>query len=202
MRYSPEYKEEKRQELIEASSALIKQGGYAATGVDKLMEGAGMTSGAFYSHFGSKAELLAALIPYELQLSRDAWQNNPHTEPAAWLEFELERYLNLKHVRHPEAGCMLPSLGAEIARADAVTRKMFEDEMNKGAAVLEAKLGSATLAWAFICQLAGAILIARAMPSRETQFAILESGKLLLRTVFTKTSIHAPRKITVTKRQH
>ncbi|HEY8026702.1 MAG TPA: TetR/AcrR family transcriptional regulator [Burkholderiaceae bacterium] len=184
MRYPPEYKEEKRRQLIAASSALIKQGGYAATGIDKLMEGAGVTSGAFYSHFGSKTALLEALIPHELQLSRDAWQNNPHAEPADWLEFELERYLNLKHVRHPEAGCMLPSLGAEIARADEATRKMFEEEMNKGVAMLEEKLGNPALAWAFICQLAGAILIARAVPDKTTQLAVLDSSKLLLRTLF------------------
>jgi len=184
MRYPPEYKEAKRQELIEASSALIKQGGYAATGIDKLMEGAGMTSGAFYSHFGSKTALLEALIPYELQLSRDAWQNNPHTEPAAWLEFELERYLNLKHVRNPEAGCMLPSLGAEIARADEATRRLFEEEMEKGVAMLEEKLGSEGLTWAFICQLVGTILIARALPSKVTQLAVLESSKRSLRATF------------------
>ncbi len=180
MRYPPEHKAEKRQQLIQASSALMKEGGYAATGIDKLMEASGVTSGAFYSHFGSKAELLQALIPYELQLSRDAWQNNPHTEPAAWLEFEMERYLNMKHVRHPEAGCMLPSLGAEIARADEVTRKLFEEEMGRGVTMLEDKLGNPDLAWAFICQLVGAILMARAMPSKATRFAVLESSKRFL----------------------
>ncbi|HEX7643313.1 MAG TPA: TetR/AcrR family transcriptional regulator [Burkholderiaceae bacterium] len=181
MRYPPGHKAEKRKELIQQSSALMKQGGYAATGIDKLMEASGVTSGAFYSHFASKAELLQALIPYELQLSRTAWESNPHTEPAAWLDFELERYLNIKHVRHPDAGCMLPSLGAEIARADETTRKLFEAEMEHGSAVLEQKLGSAELAWAFICQLVGAILIARAMPSKDAQLAVLESSKQLLR---------------------
>jgi AcrR family transcriptional regulator len=183
MRYPPEHKAEKRKQLIQASSALMKQGGYAATGVDKLMEASGVTSGAFYSHFGSKAELLQALIPYELQLSRDAWQSNPYTEPADWLEFELERYLNMKHVRHPEAGCMLPSLGAEIARADDATRTVFEEEIERGVAMLEQKLGNPDLAWAFICQLVGAILIARALPSNAARLAALESSKHLLRTM-------------------
>ena len=180
MRYPPEHKAEKRKQLIHASSALIKQHGYAATGVDKLMEASGVTSGAFYSHFGSKSELLQALIPYELQLSRDGWKSNPHTEPAAWLEFEMERYLNLKHARHPEAGCMLPSLGAEIARADDATRKVFQEEMERGVAMLEEKLGSVELAWAFICQLVGAILMARAMPTKAGQLAVLKSSKLFL----------------------
>jgi AcrR family transcriptional regulator len=180
MRYPPEHKAEKRRQLVQVSSAVMKRGGYAATGIDKLMEASGVTSGAFYSHFGSKAELLQALIPYELQLSRDAWQNNPHTDPAAWLEFEMERYLNVKHVRHPEAGCMLPSLGAEIARADDATRKLFEEEMEKGVAMLEDKLGGEGVAWAFICQLVGAVLLARAMPTKASRIAVLESSKRFL----------------------
>ncbi len=184
MRYPPEHKAEKRRQLVQASSALMKQGGYAATGIDKLMEAAGVTSGAFYSHFGSKAELLQALIPHELQLSCAAWQSNPHTEPAAWLDFELERYLNIKHVRHPEAGCMLPSLGAEIARADDATRKLFEKEMETGVAMLEEKLGNPELARAFICQLVGAILMARALPSNAARLAVLESSKRMLRAAF------------------
>ncbi|HEX8954702.1 MAG TPA: TetR/AcrR family transcriptional regulator [Burkholderiaceae bacterium] len=183
MRYPPEHKAEKRKELIQQSSALIKQGGYAATGIDKLMEASGVTSGAFYSHFASKTALLQALIPYELQSSRDAWASNPHSEPAAWLEFELERYLNIKHVRHPEAGCMLPSLGAEIARADEATRKVFEAELDKGVTMLEEKLGNRDLASAFICQLVGTILIARAMPSKAAQLAVLESSKRMLRAM-------------------
>lgn len=187
MRYPPEHKAEKRQALIEASSAMLKQGGYAATGIDKLMEASGVTSGAFYSHFGSKGELLQALIPHELQQSRNAWESNPHTEPAAWLEFELERYLNIKHVRHPEAGCMLPSLGAEIARADAATRKVFEDEMEKGVLMLEQKLGNADLAWTFICQLVGAILLARAMPTKAAQLTVLDANKRILLESLTRT---------------
>jgi AcrR family transcriptional regulator len=191
MRYPPEYKEAKRQELIEATSALIKQGGYAATGIDKLMEGAGMTSGAFYSHFESKADLLKAVIPYELQLSRDAWQHNPHTDLEQWLAFELDRYLNLRHVRHPEAGCMLPSLGAEIARADDSVRQVFEKEILSGVALLEQRLGSEELAWAFICQLVGAVMMARAMPTKGGQLAVLESSKRFLSQSLLQSQINA-----------
>ncbi|HSY28818.1 MAG TPA: TetR/AcrR family transcriptional regulator, partial [Burkholderiaceae bacterium] len=61
MRYPPGHKQEKRKELLNVSSALIKEGGYAATGIDSLMQAAGVTSGAFYSHFASKKELFGAL---------------------------------------------------------------------------------------------------------------------------------------------
>jgi len=124
--------------------------------------------------------LLKAVIPHELQLSRDAWQHNPHIDLEQWLAFELDRYLNLRHVRHPEAGCMLPSLGAEIARADDSVRQVFEEEMLRGVALLERRLGSEELAWAFICQLVGAVMMARAMPNKAAQLAVLESSRRFL----------------------
>lgn len=62
MRYQPGHKEEKRKELLKATGRKVKVNGFAATGVDALAQAAGMTSGAFYSHFGSKSDWLKALI--------------------------------------------------------------------------------------------------------------------------------------------
>ncbi|TFV98637.1 TetR/AcrR family transcriptional regulator [Oxalobacteraceae bacterium OM1] len=182
MRYRPKHKEEKRKELLQASGSLAKQNGFAATGVDALMQAAGVTSGAFYGHFASKSELLEALIESELLASREMWAGNPHETAEDWIAFELDRYLNLAHVKHPEAGCILPSLGAEIARADVSVRKTYARELAKGHAILAKRVGSDELAWAMICQLVGAILIARAMPSPAMQRTILESSKQFLKS--------------------
>jgi TetR/AcrR family transcriptional repressor of nem operon len=181
MRYPPGHKQEKRKELLNVSSALIKEGGYAATGIDSLMQAAGVTSGAFYSHFASKKELFGALIAQELFISREQWAKNPHASAEYWLSYELDRYLNLRHVRHPDAGCILPTLGAEIARADSSVKEIYEEEMLKGVAILTQRLGSEERAWAMICQMVGAMLLARAMPTEAGQIAILESSKHFLR---------------------
>lgn len=181
MRYKPGHKEEKRKELLKASGALVKQRGFAATGVDALMQAAGVTSGAFYSHFSSKSELLKALVESELQASREMWAGNPHETAEEWLNFELDRYLNMGHVRHPDAGCVLPSLGAEIARADMPVRELFETELRKGQEGLAQRLGSDDLAWAFLCQLVGAMLIARALPDESSQRAVIDASKRFLK---------------------
>ena len=88
MRYKPEYKQQKRQELLHISGQLAKQNGFAATGVDSFMKVAGVTSGAFYSHFSSKQDLFKALIETELQHSFAHWDNNPHQTVAEWVDFE------------------------------------------------------------------------------------------------------------------
>ncbi|MFC7516003.1 TetR/AcrR family transcriptional regulator [Herbaspirillum sp. GCM10030257] len=180
MRYKPGHKEEKRRELLKISGGLVKKSGFAATGVDALMQAAGVTSGAFYSHFSSKTDLFKALIENELLASREMWAGNPHETAEEWIGFELDRYLNLAHVKHPEAGCALPSLAAEIARADASVREIYEKELLKGQQILAQRLGSDDHAWAFICQLVGAILVARAMPDETMQRTVIEASKRFL----------------------
>ena len=181
MRYKPEYKQKKRQELLTISGQIAKKDGFAATGVDGFMKAAGVTSGAFYSHFSSKQELLKALIEHELQHSFDMWQNNPHDNAQDWIEFELDRYLTPAHVQHPEQGCSLPTLASEVARADQDTKLVYETELLRGHALFSQHLGSEELAWAIICQLAGAILIARAATDPHLQKNILDANKMMIR---------------------
>jgi AcrR family transcriptional regulator len=193
MRYPPGHKQEKRKELLKSSGSLVKEGGFATTGVDALMEAAGVTSGTFYSHFSSKTDLLKALIENELQISRDMWAGNPHETAEEWIDFELDRYLCLSHVKHPEAGCVLPALGAEIARADRSVKLLYEKELLKGTKILATRLGSESLAWAFICQLVGALVMARAMPTEAGQKMIIESSKQFLKRAISDIAAPAPR---------
>jgi AcrR family transcriptional regulator len=139
-----------------------------------------VTSGSFYSHFGSKTELLKALIGNELQISRDMWAGNPHNTAEEWVNFELDRYLSMGHVNHPESGCIIPALGAEIARADNSVKALYAQELHKGIVILATRLGSEAQALAFICQMVGAIVMARAMPSAKEKKTILESSKQFL----------------------
>lgn len=185
MRYKPGHKQEKRKELLKASGSLAKKQGFAATGVDALMLAAGVTSGAFYSHFSSKSDLFKALIESEVAASYEFWGNNPHEDFDAWVDAILDQYLSIGHVRHPEAGCVLPSLLAEIGRADVPTREVFESELMKGRDILIRRLGSEDLAWAFISQLVGTILIARAMPTDAAQRAVIEASKRVLKQTVT-----------------
>lgn len=191
MRYPPGHKQGKRQELLKASGELVKARGFAATGVDALTQAAGVTSGAFYSHFASKADLLKALIESELQLSRDMWAGNPHETAQEWIDFELDRYLSLSHVQSPASGCVLPALIAEISRSNEDVRTLYEAELRKGMQLLAQRLGSEALAWAFISQMVGALAMARAMPDEAGQLAILQASKQLLKRLASDLTVQA-----------
>ena len=51
-----------RQRLVEAAGRGFRTGGFGGAGVDALAKGAGLTSGAFYAHFDSKAEAFRLVV--------------------------------------------------------------------------------------------------------------------------------------------
>ena len=51
-----------RDKLLDAASDLFYEDGIAATGVDDVVRAAGVSKPTLYAHFGSKAELVAAVL--------------------------------------------------------------------------------------------------------------------------------------------
>lgn len=172
MRYKPEYKAEARARLLEAAGSLAKEKGIASTGVDEFMKAAGMTSGAFYSHFGSKAAFLTALVENELLRPQKQFTGK---NPAA-LRKLLKQYLSLAHVEHPSQGCPLPALSAEIARTDPSTRQQFEDQLNALVDEAGTAFGDPSIAWAVLAQITGAVMLARAMNSETARLQVLHAA--------------------------
>ena len=62
MRKTKEEAEKTRQDLIKAALSVFSQKGYAATTLEDVAKETGVTRGAIYWHFGSKAELYSALL--------------------------------------------------------------------------------------------------------------------------------------------
>jgi TetR/AcrR family transcriptional regulator, transcriptional repressor for nem operon len=181
MRYSAAHKAETRKHLLEVSGALAKKNGFSASGVDALMAAAGLTSGAFYNHFGSKTELFSELVAQELQHSVTMIADDTTDEPVdEWIARQLRRYLTWKHAQNPESGCVIPSLGAEIARADKNTKKKYEDSMKHIRDIWANQLGDEKMAWAVCAQLVGAMLLARAMATEKTGKEVLDASKAFL----------------------
>ena len=58
-RYDKEHKSATRQRIVEAAGKRLKRDGIDGSGVATLMDDAGLTNGAFYTHFASKDDLIA-----------------------------------------------------------------------------------------------------------------------------------------------
>lgn len=145
--------------------------------VDDLMSSAGLTGGAFYAHFESKNNLFSELISSELtRLERTLTPIEDQTREQGVMQL-LDAYLTSTHVREVGAGCVVPALGPEIARADAKVKRTFETSMNTLQQSWADRLGDDDLAWGTICQLIGTITVARAMASKAAADRVIEASR-------------------------
>lgn len=171
MRYTPEHKAQARQSIVKASGAVAKKSGFGTTGIDELMQAAGLTSGAFYKHFDSKDELLEAITSAELERSLNLFFSGKGEESD--LTTLIERYLSRTHLKTPDKGCILPTLSVEIGRAGPAVRKNYE----QGILALHAKLTEKTQdtdkAWACLAMCMGGLTMARAVHSTSASQTIL-----------------------------
>jgi len=183
MRYPKEHKEQARQRLVERSGRLAKERGFAASGIDALAAASGVTSGSLYKHFSGKSDLFAAVLGAELRRSAERFAAVAAGDVKS-LEKTLSSYLSVQHVDHPDLGCALPSLTAEVARADESVRAAFQEGLLDIHEVLKQLVRSGDKAWALIAQSVGAVMLARAMLDDDIRgdmlLAVKKNGRALL----------------------
>ena len=153
--------------LINAAGRGFRAGGFGGSGVDGLAKRAGLTSGAFYAQFGSKAEAFRVSVEHGLNFLRQGVEAFQEEYGDAWLEPFVEFYLGARMGVDLEEACALPTFAADVGRADKETRKAFEDGLAKVAVRISEGLkgdNREKRALALLSILAGAASIARAVP--------------------------------------
>lgn len=122
-RYAPEHKDATRRRMIEASGRRFKRDGLDGSGISALVADAGLTNGAFYGHFASKDDLIAAVVAEQLAM-QVAWIESapPGIDSLAGL---VRDYLSPEHRDNPAEGCPSAALLDEIGRRDEATREAY-----------------------------------------------------------------------------
>ena len=167
MRYRPGHKEEARTRILGAAGRGFRRLGYGGIGIDGLAKEAGLTSGAFYGHFPSKAEAFKAAALSGLVELREGIEHLRVVEGDAWLEKFAEFYMSVRRTCDLGQSCALQSLTPEVARADQDTKAAYEAEMLKVVEAVAEGLRPGTLperretAWAILALLSGGVTLAR-----------------------------------------
>jgi TetR/AcrR family transcriptional regulator, transcriptional repressor for nem operon len=176
MRYPKEHKEQARNNLLESGGRHAKEHGFGSSGMNALAAAAGVTTGSLYKHFDGKSDLFAALIRSELHRTARRFSAIAPGDLKAATK-ALSAYLSLNHVKHPEAGCALPSLTPEVARADESARGAFQSGVLAIHAIVADRFtGSSDTAWALIAQSVGAVMLARAMRDERVRRELLSAA--------------------------
>ncbi len=90
-------------------------------------------------------------------------------------------YISAEHRTDPASGCVMPTLSADVARANPEIRAVYGRRMRalvrKMAKVLDgAEPDREKRAWSIIAIMVGAIAISRAMPDGKAAYQALEAA--------------------------
>ncbi|MGK7311990.1 MAG: TetR/AcrR family transcriptional regulator [Candidatus Longimicrobiales bacterium M2_2A_002] len=138
---------ETRARIMDVAESLILAQGFAATSVDSIVAGAGVTKGAFFHHFDTKTELAHALV--ERWADRDEAHLEENMERAERLSRDpLQQLLlfvglfeeSMAALTEPYPGCLLASTVHEAELFDGATRARIRRSVHAWRGRIRAKL--------------------------------------------------------------
>jgi len=184
MRYSREHKQETHDRIVRKASVRLREKGAHGIGVADLMKEAGLTHGGFYAHFASREALVIEAFNYAMGRATERWRGlAAETPPEKRFATIVESYLTTVHRDDPGHGCAVPTLGPEISRESAKTRKAFAARLDDMIEMLADQLpelprkAARKQAIAALSTMAGALVLSRVAGSGEFSEEILGAGR-------------------------
>jgi TetR/AcrR family transcriptional repressor of nem operon len=180
MRYDKGHKDDTRRHILDVASAQFRESGIAAVGLAGIMSAAGLTNGAFYTHFASKEDLVRDVLTDALTRREERHKTN--LENGVAIETTIREYLSTRHRDNAGAGCPTAALAAEIARHPKATRNAFTTKMSDVIALMAEQIPSGSppdrrrKAITIYATMVGALQLARAVDDKQLSDEILENA--------------------------
>lgn len=162
-------KEQTRARILAGAARTFRGHGYGGAGVDGVAKEAGVTSGAFYAHFRSKAEVFRHTVVNGLRDVQEAVRALREESEAKWLERFVGFYLSERRTCPLTESCALQSLTGDVARADVETREEYQGALRALIDITAEGLDDATAkerrnhAIVVLALLSGGVSLARAV---------------------------------------
>lgn len=162
--------EETRDRLLAGAAQVFARLGYDGASIAEIAAAAGITSGAIYGHFGSKAELFAATLRShgDDEVDRLLTLGGPVVDPAVLFH---QRGIELQHQR-PEDGSLLVEAIVAARRHPEIAEMLVESftgreqnlagllEAGQRAGVVDAGVRTAAVARFLVMVSLGSVLLA------------------------------------------
>ncbi len=132
MRYPAQQKAETKAKIVSVASKMFREHGAESNGIGSVMKEIGFTKGGFYRHFKDRDQLYVEAVEKAFSEMGDSM-----TKAAAGakkgheLEAMIRLYLSVEHLNSPAAGCVLSTLGSDIARRSVAVRRQINRVMQR-----------------------------------------------------------------------
>lgn len=130
-------KRESLDKILDAASRRLREEGLNGTAIVPVMRDAGLTHGAFYSHFSSKDDLAGAAFARAITTGRPHWIKPGRGESwGARLTSLAKRYLTVAHRDDLSTSCGFAALSSDAAHGSERFRAGYERELRKSLAAI------------------------------------------------------------------
>jgi TetR/AcrR family transcriptional regulator, transcriptional repressor for nem operon len=182
MRVSRIQAAENRQTVINVASRLFRERGFDGIGLKDLMEGAGLTQGAFYKQFASKDDLAAQASKRALESASRRWSAAAEANPKDPLGAVVAFYLSMGHREERMDGCPVVALGSDAARQSVDVKASFEAGIKNYLEMLGRWIGetdgedSTDKAMTILSTMVGALVLSRAVNNKRLSKRFLQAA--------------------------
>ena len=182
MRVSRAQAAENRQTVIDVASRLFRERGFDGIGLKDLMEGAGLTQGAFYKQFASKVDLAVEASRRALESASGRWTDAATQNPEDPLGAVIGFYLSGDHRGEKMDGCPIVALGSDAARQGLEVKAEFEAGIKAHLDVLGRFIAGAgdeasrSKAMAILATMVGAVTLSRVINDPDLAQAVLDAA--------------------------
>jgi TetR/AcrR family transcriptional repressor of nem operon len=123
-------KQESLDRILDAAARRLREEGLEGAAIVPVMRDAGLTHGAFYSHFSSKDDLASAAFGRAITTGRPHWIKPMRGESwSARLTTLAKRYLSPAHRDNLSTSCGFSALSSDAAHASEQFRASYEREL-------------------------------------------------------------------------
>ncbi|MDT7764765.1 MAG: TetR/AcrR family transcriptional regulator, transcriptional repressor for nem operon [Mycobacterium sp.] len=132
-----ESKRESLDKILDAAARRLREEGIDGAAIAPVMRDAGLTHGAFYSHFSSKDDLASAAFGRAITTGRRHWVTPMRGE--SWsqrLTGLAKRYLTTAHRDDLSTSCGFATLSSDAAHASDQFRASYEHELRTSLAAI------------------------------------------------------------------
>ena len=176
-------KDATHERIVSVAARAIRRSGYDGTGVADIMKEAGLTHGAFYSHFASREAMLAEAVAKACAESAAAAAGVvAGVPPGKALASMLGSYLSKEHLEHVDIGCPLAALGSETSRQVPEVRRVTTRHIKEMIDLVArqspdwGKPGAHERALVAVATMVGALLLARAVDDPKLSDALRKAA--------------------------
>ncbi len=176
VRYPAAETAEKHARILDAAAQAYRRRGFSGVSVSDIMKATGLTHGPFYNHFSSKEALIAETLGHISNSTVDLTDAFEKSERGK-ANF-VRAYLSDEHRSDPGNGCLMATLGAEVAREPAFKPTYTRHVTGIVARMVDrfpwsSKESARKEALRTLAAMVGAVVLARAVNDQELATEIL-----------------------------